>query len=383
MEENKSALFTAEGNNGNIELTETSLRIAEYKSGSPGRNTNQDINIAAKRLFDKLSRLETNDLEISDYNKVYFRGYQANLDAALKKYSYLLSLAMTNTPLEDFCLIDYGGGTGILAMLAKELKIQTVIYNDIYEQSCHDAETLACAIGNKADYYVHGDIDDVINFCHSNDIKCNSIASYDVIEHIYDVETYFSKLNLLDPDTVVMASGANASNPYIRRIEMRTQKKDEYQQKEAKYGHKNRDSIEAFLILRRTIILEHLSAIHKKLSEKEIVLLSKNTRGLIKSDIMQQVDNYIRTGELPPLLPHPTNTCDPLTGNWSEHLMDPHHLANILNNTGYTTKVLSGYYYTGSPNIAKKILITFLNKCIQIFGLMFSPYYIIYGKRIS
>ena len=126
-------------------------------------------------------------------------------------------------------------------MLAKELGIRTVIYNDIYEVSCRDAEALAYAIGNKADYYVQGDIDDVIDFCNLNNIRFNSIASYDVIEHIYDIEKYFNKLHLLNPDTLVMASSANASNPFIRRLKMRDQKRNEYERKENKYGHKERD----------------------------------------------------------------------------------------------------------------------------------------------
>lgn len=221
-------------------------------------NQNIDITAAAKRLYDKLSFLDEDQMNISDYSKVQFRNRKANLKNSLNIYSYLLSLSIINISLEDFCFIDYGGGTGILAMLAKELGIGTVIYNDIYDISCHDAEKLAGAVGNKAEYYIQGDIDEAINFCNSNNIKCSSVASYDVIEHIYDIDAYFKKLYLLSPATIVMASGANSFNPFIRRSLMKKAKNAEYEHRDKKYGHKERDSLESYFALRRKIIQEHL-----------------------------------------------------------------------------------------------------------------------------
>ncbi|MBA7485996.1 hypothetical protein ES707_21548 [subsurface metagenome] len=60
--------------------------------------------------------------------------------------------------------LDYGSGSGMLYLLAKQLGIGTVVYNDIYDVSCHDAKIIAKSIGNEADYYVQGNIDDVIIF---------------------------------------------------------------------------------------------------------------------------------------------------------------------------------------------------------------------------
>ena len=126
---------------------------------------------------------------------------------------------------------------------------------------------------------------------------------------------------------------------------------------------------------------EHLKSINKKISREELDILSKNTRGLIKSDIIEHVENYSKNREMPAMLFHPTNTCDPITGNWCEHLMDPYHLAMILANTGYISRVLPGYWGS-TRSFAKRILFQCLNQSISIFGLRTSPYYIVYGKRI-
>lgn len=125
-----------------------------------------DINSAAGRLYKKLKDLDVAHLDISDYSKKYLINHLINLHGTLRKYSYILSwsLASSTVSLYIFKVLDYGGGTGILSLLAKELKIGTVIYNDIYDVSCNDAKIIGQAIGNESDYYLQGDIDDVIKF---------------------------------------------------------------------------------------------------------------------------------------------------------------------------------------------------------------------------
>jgi hypothetical protein len=105
----------------------------------------ESINSAAERLFSKLVSFDVNSLGISDYNKHYFGDKLANLISNLQLNAYLLSwsLAKSDLPLDRFVFVDYGGGSGMLSLLAKELSIGTVIYNDIYDVSCHDARIIA------------------------------------------------------------------------------------------------------------------------------------------------------------------------------------------------------------------------------------------------
>ena len=47
---------------------------------------------------------------------------------------------------------------------------------------------------------------------------------------------------------------------------------------------------------------------------------------------------------LPAAPVHPTNTCDPRTGNWAEHLMDLGTLRKKLAARGFESRILTGYY---------------------------------------
>ncbi len=346
-----------------------------------------DINSAASRLLDKLRAFDIEALDISDYNKRYFGGKLASLTSSLQEYSYILawSLSKSDMPINKFVFLDYGGGSGMLSLLAKELGVGTVIYNDIYDVSCRDAQLIAKSIGKGADYYVQGDIDDVLGFLRRSYINCNAVASYDVIEHIYDIESFFRNIQFFSDGslTVVMSSGANIFNPRTRRSLIKRHLEAEYKDREKEKAHKERDCLKSFLKVRREMIYEYLQEHNKELTEDEIAQLARNTRGMIEQDIRKCVGEYLNTGNFPPEPSHPTNTCDPYTGNWAEHLMDPYYLANILSKTGFKVEILSGYY--GRPkNIIKRFLGRFLNVAIYISpkqGIRIAPFYTVYGRR--
>lgn len=344
-----------------------------------------DINSAAGRLYKKLKELDIVNLDISDYSKEYLRKHLINLHGTLRKYSYVLfwSLTSSTVSLNKFKLLDYGGGTGILSLLAKELKIGTVIYNDIYDVSCKDAKTFGQAIGNESDYYLQGDIDDIINFKKQNTVHINAIASYDVIEHIYDIGEFFEKLHLLSdqPLNVFLSSGANSLNPFKRKALMKQQIEIENKDRVKKHGYKKRDCLKAYLKVREEMIAKY----NKELTNNEVKRLARVTRGMMGPDIYQCVDKYLKTNEFPLEPAHPTNTCDPYTGNWAEHLMDPYYLKEVLLQTGFEVEVLGGYWSPTEKSI-KNCLGKFLNIIIHLFkkqGIKAAPFYSIYGTRAA
>lgn len=341
------------------------------------------INSAASRLYKKLKKLNVSQLDISDYSKAYLLKHLINLHGTLRKYAYILSWSLTpsTVSLNKFKMIDYGGGTGILSLLAKELKIGTVIYNDIYDVSCNDAKILGQAIGNKSDYYLRGDIDDTIHFLKQNDVHINAISSYDVIEHIYDIKDFFSKLHLLSsqPLNVFLSSGANSLNTLKRKALMKKQVEIEKKDRVKKHGHKKRDCLKAYLKARE----EMISKYNKDLTNNEVDRLARLTRGMMGQDIYQCVDKYLKTNEFPLEPKHPTNTCDPYTGNWAEHLMDPYCLKEVLLRTGFKVEILGGYW-SPSVNSMKYYLGKILNIMICLSkkqGIRIAPFYSIYGTR--
>jgi len=342
-----------------------------------------DINTAAGRLHDRLRVLDVEELDISDQNRGYLRNHLENIRFTLQTYSYLLSwsVARSGVSYDEFVFIDYGGGCGILSLLAKELGLGTVIYCDIYEPSCRDARVLGQILADEANYYVHGDIDELKGFLRANSIACDAIASYDVIEHIYDIESFLVKLSDLSegPFNVVMSSSANAHNPKRRRSLMKFQTAAEYKGRERKSWYKESYCTRPYVEVRKEII----SGRAPKLSNPELERLVRATRGLIESDIKQVVDEYIRTGEISREPDHPTNTCNPYDGNWAERLMDANHLKEILLKEGLKVDILSGYYgsQNNRPREFAAVLLNYLISLLKEKGLFLARFYTIYARK--
>ncbi|MBU7025605.1 MAG: 50S ribosomal protein L11 methyltransferase, partial [Theionarchaea archaeon] len=230
-------------------------------------NLLQDINSAAHTLFRKLKNLDIDTLNISDYTKKYVGNHVRALERTLQNYSYVLAWSLAYMNLKECTFLDYGGGSGILSLLARLCGVRTVVYSDIYDVSCRDAKVIGESMHNQADYYVHGDIDDVITFLRGHSLLCDAIASYDVIEHIYDIEGFFTRIpDVPGVSTVVMSSGANKYHPLIRRHIMKKQREVEYTDRKKVWGHKERDCMKAYYNVRKEII----SGYTGKLTEKEV-----------------------------------------------------------------------------------------------------------------
>ena len=359
-----------------------------YKYGVvPVNSLWANIDVAAGRVSKKLSNQNTEMLCISEYNKKYFTSYSNNLTNVLQRFSYLLFSALKNCQhnINDIILLEYGGGIGILSLLAKELGIGCVIYNDIYDVSCNDAAVIAEKMELTADYYICGDVDNVIRFLKDKNINCDVVVSNDVIEHIYNIENFFYKLPEFSQQQLcfALASGANALNPRTRKELSKVQVKAELQGKPAEYGQKERDNTKAYYKIREEIIATYVNKLSVKLPLDVIEILTKNTRGMYVPDINRCIDQYVNQGLIPPEPKHPTDTCDPYTGNWAEHQLNPHALADVLVSAGFQPEVVKGYYGYSS-NLVKRQVGRGLNRAISILfnnGIKLSPYFILCGQK--
>ncbi len=334
---------------------------------------------ARSRLRVKLLKLDLASLEVSAYNRRYLSDKLLDIVHALNLYLHVLDLALTDrpVPLDDFVLVDYGGGSGLISLLAREIGVGTVIYNDIYDVSCSDMEDVSAALGLAPDHIVCGDIDAVISHVRDTRIVVNAVASYDVLEHIYDVEDHFEKLGSLSDEwfRAVYASGANIKNPRIVRGLEKTHHEVENEDRTDEVGWKERDTLRSYLSVRG----EMIEGFNPDLSAETIDLLAGMTRGLRRDDIEQCVAEYQRTGGITYRPDHPTNTCDPNTGNWCEHLMPTEWLEDIVQKLGFTGEILAGPYPI-SGTTAKRAVKRTLNAGIRIFGrraLAIAPYYVL------
>lgn len=344
------------------------------------------INDRANLLYNKLKKIDLKSLKISDYNKRYF-GDKIKSDEAIKfeitKYLYLLSWCIKDLKknIEESTFVDFGGGHGLYSLLAKSCGFKNVIYIDIYNQSCLDSQIIAEKVGLKSDHYINGNIRDLRIYIEEKNINIDVISSYDVLEHIYNIHDFFYELSLIKNNIILFfASAANDKNPFINYKLKKLHKNFENNDREIIKGRKPTDTTKSLLKLRAEIIKNT----NIKLSNSEIDFLAKNTRGLLKNRIEEQTLYYSRNKKLLYENPYKTNTCDPLTGNWFENLINQKQLKNILLNLNYKNSfITNGYYGKVSSDESKfKLLIKyFLNINLSLLnkkGIFISPFYCLY-----
>jgi len=318
---------------------------------------NKEIEAAGCKILKKLQLLDINSLHISDYNKKYLGGFgfssqfqkgiKAKIKYFLKKYilrrkypkqyiqimNVLLQDKKIND-LQNMSFLDHGGGTGLLSLLAAELGFGYVYYNDIYDVSCNDSACISEILGYNSIIRISGDFNEIKNYCSKHDVLFNCIGSYDVIEHIYDINGFLESIaSICAPKSMVfLLSGANSYNKSIVKELSTTHEKIENENREYTFGHKERDSLQSYVSIRAEIIKNEYKAQYlPEPIDEEMETLVKSTRGLIHQDIKKAIQLYITKGILPQAdIDFPTNTCDPLTGNWAEHLMDFSKLLIIL-----------------------------------------------------
>ena len=314
-----------------------------------------EINNAAKRIYDKLMQGGLNapkDMD-PDYRNIYYKNHLESLKNDLSKYIYHLTWAIAGTKKhrKEITLIDHGGGLGFMSILAKEAGVGKVIYNDIDYKFMQAAASIGTSVNAAADHYILGDVDTLIKE-HERSIRTtvDALVSYDVLEHIYDLDFFFEKLCLSKccPNLIFSSSGANMFNPrFIYNVLPIQARRD-------------------FIYRCKRINIINKCAQH--LSDKEIVKMTKNSRLLIRKDIEEMVRHYSQTKDMriPKLTvanlydPFRFNTVDPETGWWAEHLINPYYFIKILNRYGFKTKIMAGPY---------RRLGSFINPIIRAIGM--------------
>ena len=335
------------------------------------------------RLFqNKAETVVPKALPISAYNQRYLSEHLSRLFSLMKRIGFFLAWVIKDSqrPYKDLVLVEYGAGTGLPCCVAKLLGIGTVIYSDHFAPSCEDAKAIHHAFGTEADAYVCGELEEIIEYLKSKQLACDALISSDCIEHIYDVDKFL----MLHKDipgnrlTVAHSSGANSKNPFRVRQLKKYHIQREYLGFQVKEGHKPTELGESYLEVRRRLIREYAPDLSVDIIDK----LATHTRGMRKEDIYAAVDTFRKMATLPPLPAHPTNTCDPLNGNWAEHLLDFHHLVEVMNAAGFSAQIVPGYYAGTTP--LRRLVLPMLNLAIRAagpWGIHLGHFFMLYGQR--
>ena len=304
------------------------------------------LNAAANQLFVRLQQLDVNALPISEYSRRYFSDYLRRLHYGMECGCYLLAHAFPEKEVrpEQLILCDYGGGTGMLSLLARAAGIGTVCYVDIVEDSGKDARTLAAALGLEAHEYLTGEAEVLRAWAEKNGKTPHAVISRNVVEHIYDLKAHLQVMHRAGVK-LVYATTANPANLLTDVYTRRLQRKAEWQ------GHAGRwkkegDIPKSFFEIRKELLREA----YPGMSEREVVTLGKASRGLIKEDMFRMADAYVQTGKVLAFTRHPTNTCNPLNGNRVEHLMEEEEYLSVYHAAGYECTLVLGFYDTHYGN---------------------------------
>ena len=137
--------------------------------------------------------------KLSPFAAAYMKSKCRAARSNLQRDTFLLAAALSHArdpqTLRSMVLIDYAGGVGDLSLLAKELGIGTVIYNDISDELAKDARCLATAMNLVADHYVATDEIGLRTYLTSHDIVPDVLVSNDAIEHIYSIESFLDNID--------------------------------------------------------------------------------------------------------------------------------------------------------------------------------------------
>jgi len=204
------------------------------------------------------------------------------------------------------------------------------------------------------------------------------LAGSDVIEHIYDLPGFIKALQSLNPKLITAFSTAcNPRNPFQRRRFQKIQLRDEYEGGTPDlHPLFAGQPLEPFILSRQHII-ESKAA--NRLSATQIAAMAKATRGLKKADIELAVDVYLNTGKQPQPPQDPTNTCDPITGSWSERMLPLQVYQELYQSAGFFLTVRDGFY--NQYDARKSSLLRWMaNRLIPFSAHTVAPYIILVGK---
>ncbi len=334
-----------------------------------------------KEFSAKLANLETNSLEINQYPKIYLQHLVEHREYYLDIYEEVIKKIAENIEkkVSDVFFVDYGSGNGLLAIFAAYIGFGKVVGIDVDEQFYNAGKKTAEALGITAVEFINGTEAELKNISFKD--QPIVIAGTDVIEHIYNLNHFFGVIKTLD--NIILTVFTTACNPLNTRIVKR------YTQFQIQDELVGRASIEnslagtdhlPFLEIRKQIIKSY----HPVLTDEEVKLLAKVSRGLHKADIHKIADDFLKSGSLPLEMSHPTNTCDPYTGSWSERVITLEEYESIYKENQFNLKVQTGFYNTHQTSTVKKNAAILINRFIALFpffGFRIAPFIFLIGKK--
>ncbi len=308
-----------------------------------------------KLAFVKVGRISKNELVLG-----YLKKILEQQDYYLKIFSWILEAALQQTQkgISEISLLDFGCGNGLFAIYAKHCGFKKVYACDFNIDFVNATKILANEVGIYLDDVFASNEDELFNQCIN--INLDIIVGTDVIEHIYNLDTFFANIHRINTNMITAFTTASVYENYFKRMALyRLMYQDEYISSNIlEATAKDEYAGLAYLNIRQMII----SKAFPTLQNEEIIQLAKVTRGFRKDDIIKHVNYYIENKTIPKQLKNKHNTCDPITGNYTERIMQMNEYKNIYTSNGFNLIIKTGFY-AASKNVFKG----FIQKCLNIF----------------
>lgn len=324
---------------------------------------------------ERLSALNINTLGLQDYQRSYLTRVLDYKKYFVTIYAVALNelLICINKKKEDVFLIDYGAGNGLFGLFAKFCGFGKIVQIDISAACCFSQQVLSEKLNLSIFENINGDVEELKKFIYS---PPDALVGTDVIEHIYDLDHFFSTLKTINKDLItIFTTASNDKNWWKKRKLMKDQKNDEWKGSPIEKGS---SSNESFRTTRKNIIEKEIP----RLASLELQLLVDHTRGLNKKDILLACEKYKVDGSIPSLLAHRTNTCDPISGSWTERILSYNEYHQLFNKYLFSLTIRNGFYNEFRGGV-KGMISKVLNRVLKIAGKrgnFLSPFIFLVGK---
>ena len=331
-------------------------------------------NIAA--FNKKLQGINPSSLEIAGYPKRYLQHLLENSKYYVAIYTQVLSNALSRSAkgIEETILVDYGSGNGLLGLFAKFCGFKKVVLCDMDRDFVFASKVLSHELSIDIDQFICGNAGMMRILLEKKQVDV--IVGTDVIEHIYNLDDFFKNIVAINSQMITVFT--TASNPAnflkVKRLK-KLQIKDEFEGSDpADFALAGAEKQEAFLDKRKKIILEKFPGI----SPVHLVALGTNTRGLAEEDILIAAEIFLTKQQLPQPPSHLTNTCDPISGSWTERILSFEEYENLYRRFNFSLNFKNGFYnvYAAAP---KGNINRLLNLGVQLLGKNVAPFITLTG----
>ena len=321
---------------------------------------------------------ELGDRLPEEYWRDWFRTKADNFLSYLQIYAYIISMAIPDSKAEfaSIRLLDFGGGGGLMSMLAKEAGIGHVTYLDIDPGTISATKVVSEAVGLPLDGYICGS-EKVLLAGESN--RFDSVVSSDVLEHVYDVDSVFKAIgHACSPGGFVfLHTGANPKSPYQRYKLMRLHRS--FEPEDTKQLSKLHASVRLAIWEERKEFIQSYAA---DITAPDLDRLAKSSRGLDRTGLQRAIDVYLDSKRFP-VPSHPTNTCK-LSGYWLERLMDPYEVARKMTDHGFRTRLTRTFWGPGRSTFVRRFIkhgLNFASGLSTRISMRLSFYYGVHGIK--